>query len=105
DLRTRRWSVQDRTLLDEYDGGGRAPQPPSTHSRGDMMRQYGLMAVVILALGCRIGSVPGSGTVKQESREVADFTSVEVGSVVHATVRVGPKAPIVLEGDDNLLPL
>jgi hypothetical protein len=66
------------------------------------------MAVIVVASGCGVGAfsaVPGSGTLKQESREVPDFTSVEVGSAISATVRVGPKAPIVLEGDDNLLPL
>jgi hypothetical protein len=72
------------------------------------MRHGGLMAVVILASGCvvgAIGAVAGSGNAKQESREVPEFTSVEVGSAIHATIRVGPKALIVLEGDDNLLPL
>jgi hypothetical protein len=66
------------------------------------------MAAIIVAPGCGVGAfsaVPGSGTVKQESREVPEFTSVEVGSAISATVRVGPRAPIVLEGDDNLLPL
>jgi hypothetical protein len=67
-----------------------------------------MTAVVILAAGCGLGlfqAVAGSGTVKRELREVPDFTAVEVNSVVHATVRTSPKAPVVLEGDENLLPL
>jgi hypothetical protein len=64
--------------------------------------------MVTLTTGCGLAvfqAVAGSGTVKRESRDVADFTSVEVSGVVHATVHIGPRAPVVLEGDDNLLPL
>jgi hypothetical protein len=72
------------------------------------MRRYALMAVVILVSGCAVQAfqgVPGSGIVKQETREVGDFTSVDVGGAFQAKVRVGTKVPIVLKGDENLLPL
>jgi putative autotransporter adhesin-like protein len=62
----------------------------------------------ILTMGCSgnvlgFQLIRGSGTVKEESRTVPDFTGVAVGNGIRATISVGPKAPIKISADDNLL--
>ena len=47
----------------------------------------------------------GSGTLKEETRNVPDFTSVEIGSGLEAEIALGPKTSVTLKGDDNLLPM
>jgi hypothetical protein len=78
---------------------------------GFLMRRavFGAMAVAAcLSTGCfaiaMARSVKGSGTVKEETREVADFSGVEVGSSIQATIAIGSKS-VKLSADDNLLPL
>ena len=71
-----------------------------------MPRSFGPLALAaLLAAGCAGMQVAGSGTQKEESREVQDFTKVEIGQAIEATIAVGPRAPLKISGDDNLLPL
>jgi hypothetical protein len=71
-----------------------------------------LMSVALASMmlsGCmiRIGEtgVQGSGVLKEETRDVPDFTGVDIGSAIQATITVGPKTSVKISGDDNLLPL
>lgn len=69
-----------------------------------------LLAVTLLAGGCGVmrscsPGVAGSGKTVEETREVAPFSRIEVGSGVHATVAVGAKSPLKIRGDDNLVAL
>jgi hypothetical protein len=50
------------------------------------------------------GSVPGSGVVKTESREVAEFTSVSVAYPADVVIRQGTDQSVTVEAEDNLLP-
>lgn len=50
-------------------------------------------------------SVAGSGVVRTETRTVPAFERVDVGGEYDVVVRVGATRSLVLEGDDNLLPL
>ena len=74
-----------------------------------MRTSLGLAAASLLLIaGCAFPMVPavvGNGTIKEESRPIADFHAIDVGSSLHATVTIGPKASVTLLGDENLLPL
>ncbi len=56
-----------------------------------------------LVVSLAVGHTRGSGTIKEETRQVGDFSAVSVGSGIRATVSIGPKTSVVLTGDDNLL--
>jgi hypothetical protein len=63
-----------------------------------------------LAVGCRAGvlgfeTVRGSGVIKEETRSVGDFSAVDIGQAIKATITVGPETSVQIEGDDNILPL
>lgn len=51
------------------------------------------------------GRVHGSGNVIKETREVASFTGIDVGSVFEVTVVAQSDQGIEIEADDNLMPL
>ena len=57
--------------------------------------------------GCGIGGprVQGSGIAKTETREVGGFTRVESAGSANVTVQIGEKQSVVIETDDNILPL
>ena len=65
----------------------------------------------IPALGCGISidwdgpSVAGSGVVTSQNRSVPAFDKIDIGGEYEVVVRVGATRSVVLEGDDNLLPL
>jgi hypothetical protein len=50
-------------------------------------------------------AVQGSGVVKTESRQVADFASVSLGAVGRVTVRQTGKESLTISAEDNILPL
>lgn len=50
-------------------------------------------------------SVQGSGNVRSESRQVANFTGVDLGLPGSVQVRIGNSEGVTIEADDNLLPL
>ena len=77
-----------------------------------MFRRYYLaLLAAIPVLGCGISldwngpAVAGSGDVTSENRSVPAFDRIEIGGEYEVLVRVGAGPSIVLEGDDNLLPL
>jgi hypothetical protein len=49
--------------------------------------------------------VQGSGVAKTERREVPSFTEVESSGSATVTIQVGQPPSLVIEADDNLLPL
>jgi hypothetical protein len=50
-----------------------------------------------------LGRVNGSGTVKQETRNVADFDEIETSGAINAEVAVGDSFSVSVEADDNIL--
>jgi hypothetical protein len=50
------------------------------------------------------GSIPGSGRVVTESRQVADFTSVSVDYPAEVVIQQGAAQSASVQADDNLLP-
>jgi len=58
-----------------------------------------------LVVSVSIGSIRGSGNIKEEARQVGNFSGISVGTGIQATATIGPTTSVVLRGDDNLLPL
>jgi hypothetical protein len=50
------------------------------------------------------GSVQGSGVIVSETREVADFTFIQIDYPVELTVKQGNITVLAIEAEDNLLP-
>jgi hypothetical protein len=69
-----------------------------------------LSAVSVLTIafaGCDVVVRPtlqGSGNVKTETREVSQFTEIEVGNAIQLDATIGPANSLVVTADDNLLP-
>jgi hypothetical protein len=63
-----------------------------------------LFVPALLLSACAFAQVAGNGVSREETREVADFTGVEVGSGLNAKVTVGPKS-VRISGDENLVAL
>jgi hypothetical protein len=65
----------------------------------------GAVLIALLASACAHESVRGSGHVVRDLRDLPPFESVAVRSGIHATVEIGPQAPVQVDADDNVLPL
>jgi len=63
--------------------------------------------VTFTAGGCKLGgpTVVGSGVPKSEPREVGAFTRVESKGSANIAIQIGDKPAVVVEADDNILPL
>jgi len=66
---------------------------------------YSLSAFAMM--GCDItveSSLRGSGVKKAETREVASFSEIEVGSAIQLDMTIGPANSLVVTSDENILP-
>ena len=73
-----------------------------------MTRLPPVLLAAISALGCGLSFGPvvaGSGNVTSQNRSVPAFDRINIGGEYEVLVRVGAGRSVVLEGDDNLLPL
>src|SRR5215210_8916796 len=62
--------------------------------------------VCLLTSGCMIGdSVIGSGKEARETREIGNFTELDLRGVGSVEVAIGNPRPLVISGDDNILPM
>jgi hypothetical protein len=50
-----------------------------------------------------VNTLKGSGVVVSETRQVADFTSVNIDFPVELTIKQGSQAALTIQGDDNIL--
>jgi hypothetical protein len=66
--------------------------------------KLGSAAGLIIVAGL-FGGVSGNGKVKEETRQVGDFTGVQVSQTIEATVTLGSPTSVKIEGEENLLPL
>ncbi len=64
-----------------------------------------MQSVVLAKLAAIALAVEGSGNIKEESRNVGDFSSVGVEQGVTANISVGSKKAVTVSADDNLVPL
>jgi hypothetical protein len=72
-----------------------------------IQRFYWAMGLAILSLfsGCSLGVMGGSGTIKTESREASEFSSITSKAVGKITVQQTGKESLTITADDNILPL
>ncbi|MFO0957719.1 MAG: DUF2807 domain-containing protein [Isosphaeraceae bacterium] len=65
--------------------------------------------LLLLAIpGCAVGlaqGVPGNGVIATLPRDVGDFQAIEIRGALAATVELGPKPSVEIEGDENLIPM
>ena len=67
-------------------------------------------AISILVVGAVLQTraladrLTGSGHVVDQTRTVGDFSKLEVGSGIRVKVEAGPRGPLLLRGEDNILP-
>lgn len=64
---------------------------------------WGKFSGKIFNVSVNIGAEKGSGTVAVESRELADFDSIEVGGVFQVEITAQKDFAVEIEADDNLL--
>jgi hypothetical protein len=63
-----------------------------------------LAALVLAASGCLgFKAVPGSGEVAKETREVSDFSAVELATLGTLYIELGERSSLRIEADDNLI--
>jgi hypothetical protein len=58
-----------------------------------------------LAVLAAVSLVSVASQARTQDREVGSFSAVRVASGIHATVDVGPRKPVRIEADDEVLPL
>jgi hypothetical protein len=70
------------------------------------------LSIVVLLAGCTFyipsglrRGVTGSGVVTQENRAVSEFNAVSLNGAGELTITQGEKESLVIEAEDNLLPL
>ena len=64
-----------------------------------------LALLVVTAAGCGVFGTRGVGGTTSETRPVGEFTSIDVSAGIGVTVRIGPAEPLVIEAQENLLPI
>ena len=69
-----------------------------------MISMTAAAAISALALGGWFGE-KGNGNIKEEQRQVGEFSGVEVGGGVHVDITVGSERRVTVTADENLLPL
>jgi Putative auto-transporter adhesin, head GIN domain len=67
----------------------------------------GSMAAATLIAFALVGwsGEKGNGNIKEEQRQVAEFTGVEVGGGVELEIRTGGERRVTISADENVLPL
>lgn len=61
--------------------------------------------IALVALAGWFNGVKGSGNIKDEVRDVGDFSGVQIGHGFRANITIGPRTSVKVSGDDNLVPL
>ena len=74
------------------------------------MKRFLLLGAMLVMAGglssCKlVGVVKGSGKKATDSRTVGEFTKVELSSSADMTITVGSAQTVVVESDDNIVPL
>lgn len=71
-----------------------------------LKKNYLLIALLLLSLtSCRFYGVRGSGNMDEETREVDQFSKIEISGAYEVEIIVGEENKIEISAEDNLLPL
>jgi Putative auto-transporter adhesin, head GIN domain len=63
------------------------------------------VAFFVIAAGCNVTGVQGSGKAAHEARQVAAFDAIDVRGALDVEITAGSAQQIAIDGDDNLVPL
>jgi hypothetical protein len=63
------------------------------------------LLLLVSCPGCNTETIRGSGVIKAETRDVADFSEVESAGSADVRVERGDEDALTVEADDNILPL
>lgn len=55
--------------------------------------------------GFPFSGIKGSGTLSKETRDVAVFHGIDVGGAFHVTIKQGEPQSVIVETDDNIIPV
>jgi hypothetical protein len=70
------------------------------------VRRIILFATLLLLVGCTsLIGVRASGDVITETREVPDFTGIDLSGEGHVTIVIGDEFSLVISAEDNIMPL
>jgi hypothetical protein len=64
-----------------------------------------LVALAPFVAASLLGSAPGNGTASNVVREVPEFHAVRVAAGIRVALEIGPRKPLELSGDADVLPL
>ncbi len=69
-----------------------------------------LLAVILLTMACNVSvpgssAITGSGVTNRQQRSLPEFTGVELSGSADVVVNFGNEQSVVVEADDNILPL
>jgi len=63
-----------------------------------------LILLTVVASGCRFGrGVKGNGNVVKDSREVEEFSKIDVSGVFHLIAKVGEERSVIVSAEENLM--
>lgn len=70
------------------------------------MKTFALAAALaVLATGCNMNCVEGSGSVEERNMEIGTFTGIEVGGSIQVTIEKGPEQKITVSAQPQLIDL
>lgn len=61
--------------------------------------------LAVICLGCNGIGVQGSGILKDETRDIEDFSSADISGAYDIVIKCGEKPSLEMMGDDNIIPL
>lgn len=63
-----------------------------------------ILLIVVLASGCIVQNIQGSGKIINQSRDVSGFNQISVDGISTLIITQGDKESLTVESDDNLMP-
>lgn len=69
------------------------------------MKTYLVLFLSILLVGCNSWGLKGSGNIKEEERNIAEFSKIDISGYFKVDVEFGETTSLKIITDDNFLPL
>ena len=69
------------------------------------MKTYLFLFLSILLVGCHSWGLKGSGNIREEERNIAEFSKIDISGYFKVDVEFGETTSLKIITDDNFLPL
>jgi len=69
------------------------------------MKAYLVLFLSLLLVGCHSWGVKGSGNIKEEKRNIGEFSKIDISGYFKVDVKFGETTSLKIITDDNFLPL